>query len=58
MKESYTYKPVRFYLITNVMMWPIWLVVAWLSYQPGGGPGKLISALEILGLFTPMATAL
>jgi len=58
MKGSYTYKPVRFFLITNVIMWAVWLYTAYLSYQPGGGPGGLISALEILGLCTPMATAL
>ncbi len=58
MNGSYAYKPVRFFLVTNVMMWAVWLVVAYLSYLPGGGPGKLISTLEIAGLFTPFATAL
>jgi hypothetical protein len=34
MSGSYTYKPVRSYLITNVMMWSIWLIVAWLIMLP------------------------
>lgn len=58
MDRTYAYKPLRFYLITNLIMWPVWLVAAYLSYAPGGGPAKLISLLEIIGLFSPLVTAL
>ena len=57
-KGSYTYKPVRFFLITNVIMWTSWLGAAYFSYQPGGGPAVLISALELIGLFSPLCIAL
>jgi len=58
MKESYAYKPVQFYLITNLIMWSVWLVAGYLSYQQGGGPDKLISILALIGLFSPFGTAL
>lgn len=58
MSGTFTYKPVRFYLITNIAMWTAWLIPAYLSYRPGGGPAGVISLFEIIGLFTPMATAL
>lgn len=58
MNESYTYKPVRFFLITNVIIWTSWLGAAYLSYQPGGGPAGLISILELIGLFSPFGMAL
>lgn len=38
-------------------MWPAWLIAAYLSYQKGNFD-KLISALEIIGLFSPLVTAL
>lgn len=57
LKDSYTYKPVQFYLITNLIMWTVWLVAAYFSYQQGGGPAKLISILAFVGLLSPMATA-
>lgn len=56
--KSYIYKPVQFFLITNVIMWTVWLIAAYFSYQPADGPGGWISLLEVIGLFTPLATAL
>ena len=58
MKGSYTYKPVQFFLITNSIMWASWLTAARLSYRPDGGPGRLISVLELVGFFSPFVTAL
>ncbi len=58
MNGSFTYKPVRFFLITNVIMWTTWLTVAYFSYQPGGGPKELVALLELVGLFSALATAL
>ena len=58
MKESYTYKPFQFFLITNLIMWTAWLIAAYFSYQRGGGPGGLISLLEFIGLLSPLVTAL
>jgi membrane protease YdiL (CAAX protease family) len=58
MKESYTYKPVQFFLVTNVIMWTSWLAAAYFSYQPGGGPARLNSMFELIGLFSPFAMAL
>jgi uncharacterized protein len=58
MKESYAYKPVRFFLITNLIMWTAWLIAAYFSYQPSGGANGLISLLLLVGLFSPLVTAL
>lgn len=58
MKETYSYRPVRFFLITNLMMWALWLGAAYLSYQQDASHGKFISALELAGLFSPVVTAL
>jgi membrane protease YdiL (CAAX protease family) len=58
MKGSYTYKPLQFFLITNLIMWAVWLIAAYFSYQQGGGPAKLISVLALVGLFSPLGTAL
>jgi hypothetical protein len=58
MNGSYIYKPVRFFLVTNVIMWTAVLIAAYLSYQPGGGQGGSISILVLIGLFSPLAMAL
>lgn len=58
MNKPYTYKPVRFFLVTNLIMWSAWLAAAYLSYQPGGGPAKLISLLAFIGFLSPLVTAL
>lgn len=58
MKEPYTYKPFQFFLVVNLVMWATWLTAAYFSYQPGGGPGKLISLLEFIGLLSPITAAL
>jgi membrane protease YdiL (CAAX protease family) len=58
MKESYRYKPVQFFLITNVIMWASWLIVGYFSYQQAGGPAGLIAMLELIGLFSPLGTAI
>lgn len=58
MNTPYTYKPVRFFLITNVIMWTAVLIAAYISYQPGGGSGSSISILVLIGLFSPLAMAL
>ena len=59
MKESYTYKPFRFFLLTNLITWVAWLIAAYFSYRPAaGGQNGLISLLLLIGLFSPMATAL
>ena len=58
MNGSYTYKPVRFFLITNVIMWTSWLIAAYLSFKPGGRSSGLVSMLELVGLFSPLVMAL
>jgi len=58
MKESYTYKPVKFFLITNLIMWAAWLIAGYFSYRQGGGFNGLISVLGLIGLFSPFGTAL
>lgn len=58
MKESYAYKPVQFFLITNLIMWTTWFIAAYFSYQQSGGSNGLISILELIGLFAPFGTAL
>lgn len=55
---TYSYKPARFFAAANLVIWAAFLTAAYFSYRPGGGPGKLISALEIAGLFAPMCAAL
>lgn len=58
MKEPFRYKPLQFFLITNLIMWVVWLIAAYFSYQQNNVPGGLISALALIGLFSPFATAL
>jgi len=58
MKESYTYNPVRFFFVANVITWATWLIAAYFSYQPSGESKGLISILELIGLFAPLGTAL
>lgn len=58
MKESYTYKPLQFFIIANLITWTTWLIAAYLSYQPGGGWNGLISILELMGVFAPLGAAL
>ncbi|HRZ87136.1 MAG TPA: type II CAAX endopeptidase family protein [bacterium] len=55
---DHRYYPLRFYLPANAVMWAAVLTAAYVSYLPGGGSGRLISALVITGLFTPFAAAL
>ncbi len=56
MKENYVYKPVRFYLIVNLIVWLAWLAAAYFSYQ--GGQGGWISLFLLIGLFGPFLTSL
>jgi membrane protease YdiL (CAAX protease family) len=58
MKESYSYKPIRFFLITNLIMWTSWLIVAYFSYHQASQSDKLVAVLELVGLFSAFATAL
>lgn len=58
MSGSYAYKPLRFFLLANLITWASWLLAAYFSYQPDGGPKRLISLLELTGLFAPFATAI
>lgn len=58
MKESYVYKPVQFFLITNLITWVVWLAAAYFSYQQGDAPKRLFSAFELAGLFVPLGAAL
>lgn len=57
-ERSYTFRPGVFYAVTNAIMWASWLTVAYYSYRPGGGPQGVVAALELIGLFSPMAVAL
>lgn len=58
MKESYSYKPVQFFLIANLVTWTTWLIAAYFSYQQGSTSGRLFSILELSGLFGPIAAAI
>ena len=58
MEKSYTYKPVRFFLIVNLVTWTTWLTAAYFSYQQGGRTKGLITVLEIIGLFAPFGASL
>lgn len=58
MKEPYIYKPVRFFIITNAIMWSTWLIAAYFSYHPGGWASGLVSIFGVAGLISPLATAL
>jgi len=57
-KDSYTYKPVQFFLIAILFTWATWFTAAYLSYQPGSTSNRLFSILELLGLFGPLVAAL
>jgi membrane protease YdiL (CAAX protease family) len=48
----------RFFLITNLIMWTAWLIAAYRTYQPGSQSSRLVAILELVGLFSPMAVAL
>jgi uncharacterized protein len=56
MKQSYTYKPFRFFFIANLITWTTWLIAAYFSYQKNGE--TINSILELVGLFAPFCTAL
>ncbi len=58
MKGFYTYQPVKFFLIANLITWATWLGAAYFSYQPGGDSSRLFAILELLGLFAPFSAAL
>lgn len=58
MKTPYTYKPLQFFLVTNIVMWASWMAAAYLSYIPGNSHDRMISALELIGLLSPAATAI
>lgn len=58
MKRSYSYKPVQFFLIANLITWITWLTAAYFSYQPSDESNKLITILEVIGLFAPFGAAL
>jgi hypothetical protein len=59
MGEAYVYRPFRFFLLTNVITWIAFFIVAYFSYQTGGGPGRSLSAaFLLLGMLAPAMTAL
>lgn len=58
MKKSYSYKPVQFFLIANLITWATWLIAAYFSYRPSDESNRLITILEFIGLFAPFGTAL
>lgn len=59
MGEAYVYRPFRFFLLTNVITWIAFFIVAYFSYQTGGGPGgSLSAAFLLLGMLAPALTAL
>jgi len=49
----YTYKPVRFFLVTNVIMWARLAGSRVSELSARRRTGQVISALEILGLWHP-----
>jgi len=58
MGEAYVYRPFRFFLLTNVITWIAFFIVAYFSYQTGGGPGgSLSAAFLLLGMLAPALTA-
>ena len=57
-KDSYTYKPVQFFLIAILFTWAAWFIAAYLSYQPGSASSRLFSILELAGLFGPVTAGL
>ncbi len=58
MRVSYTYKPVKFFVVTNLIMWAVWLSAAYFSYQNYTWKNGLISILSIIGFLSPFVTAL
>ncbi len=55
MPRTPEYKPFRFFLVTFVVTWLLWIPAAWISWR--GGDGMLAGGLMGLGLLGPLAGA-
>lgn len=58
MKESYTYKPVRFFVSAILATWVMWFIAAYFSYRTDAISGILYSVFELAGLFPPFIAAM
>jgi membrane protease YdiL (CAAX protease family) len=58
MKRASVYKPVVFFLVTNLIMWSTWSIVSYFSFHKSAGAAGLASLFEIIGLLSPLVTAL
>lgn len=59
MKQAYVYKPFQYFFVVNLITWISLLIVAYFSYQPGGGLSGLYYAFFlIVGILAPFMMAL
>ena len=58
MNKPYPYKPVKFFLAVNLIMWITWIVAGYSSYHPFNESSILVSILIILGMLSPAIVAL
>jgi len=58
MKDTYSYKPLQFFLIAISVTWLSWLAAAYFSCRSGSKAGELLSILELAGLFGPFVASL
>jgi hypothetical protein len=58
MNRAYVYKPFQYFFVVNLITWTSFLIVAYFSYQPGGGQNELWFALcALFGILAPFITA-